>query len=113
MASRRVAMVSPQGAMAIAVVEASDHGDAPCPFCAALDAQLEAVGIVDVRPGAMCGVCGSWVIHAGPSLADEPQRVDAEAVVRALDDALRAGGLVRVDGFAVRASVDARPVVPS
>src|SRR5690606_4748806 len=97
MSRRRVAMLSPQGATAIAVVEASDHGDATCLFCAALDAQLEAVGIVDARPGAMCGVCGSWVLHAGPSLADEPQRVDAEAVVRALDEALQAGGPVRVD----------------
>lgn len=105
MARRRVAMLSPQGATAIAVVEASDHGDATCLFCAALDAQLEAVGIVDVRPGAMCGVCGSLVLHAGPSLADEPQRV-ADAFARALDEALQAGGPVRVDGFEVRPSAE-------
>lgn len=107
MARRRVAMVSPQGATAIAVVEASDHGDVRCLFCAALDAQLDAIGIVDARPGAMCGVCGSLVLHAGPPLADAPQHVDAGAFVRALDEALRAGGPVRVDGFEVR------PVVPS
>lgn len=72
-----VAMRTPQGATVRARVEPSPHKDILCPVCEALDTHLESVGIIDIRAGAECGVCGSVVHNAVsfvvPSAPGQPE----------------------------------------
>src|SRR5690606_6137042 len=54
---------TPRGALVRARVEPTPHGDAPCSICEALDEHLEYAGVIDVRVGADCAICGSIVHH--------------------------------------------------
>jgi len=54
---------TPRGALVRARVEPTPHGDAPCSICEALDEHLEYAGVINVRVGADCAICGSIVHH--------------------------------------------------
>ena len=60
---RTIAMETPQGARVVAPVEPTPWNDTVCPVCRALDHALRSVGVVDVRVGARCAVCGSEVVE--------------------------------------------------
>ena len=60
---RTIAMETPQGARVVAPVEPTPWDDTVCPVCRALDHELRSVGVVDVRVGAHCAVCGSEVVE--------------------------------------------------